>query len=266
MKKIKKTIKAIFLIIKNPWLLNKVLNTPSVWNEYVKTNYNFDNGLPVISFYELFDNPEETIFPYSFADGGSLPTDLFLLKSLARKFYNCKYFEIGTWRGESAVNVASVAKECYSLNLSENEMEKLSLKKEYIEQIGMYSKNIKNITHIKGNSLNFDFSSLNKKFDLIFIDGEHHYDYVLNDTKKVFANLLHQNSIVVWHDYAFTPEEVRNQVLAGILDGTPKEFHKFLYHVEGTKSAIFIREKIKAKKLKSMPAPEYTYEVKLKIK
>ena len=70
-----------------------------------------------------------------------------------------------------------------------------------------------------------DFEALNKKFDLIFIDGDHHYEMVRNDTAKVFQSLFHSGSTVVWHDYAFNPEKIRFEVLAGILDGCPTEFH-----------------------------------------
>lgn len=265
MKKIRKTFKAVFAILKNPWLLNKVLNTPELWDEYVKKNYKLDMGLPVIPFKYFFNNTVDSIFPYSFSDGGSLPTDILLLKSIAARYKDCRYFEIGTWRGESVANVAEVAKECFTLNLSPEEMKSMNLRNEYIEQTAMLSSSIENITHLSGNSLNFDFSSVNKNFDLVFIDGEHHYDYVLNDTKKVFANLIHENTIIVWHDYAFSPEEIRNQVLAGILDGTPVSLHKYLYHVQGTKSAVFIREEIESYPLQKLAKPEYLFEVKMKL-
>ena len=107
--RIKKVIKAAWLILRNPWLLNKILEHDSTWKKYVEDKYKMPAGLPLIFSEDLFDDFNITIEPFSFLDGGSLPTDLALLKKLASMTDHCKYFEIGTWRGESVANVARVA-------------------------------------------------------------------------------------------------------------------------------------------------------------
>jgi predicted O-methyltransferase YrrM len=191
----------------------------------------------------------ETLECFAFLDGGSLPTDIALLKSLSKQFERCKYFEIGTWRGESVVNVAENSEECYTLNLSKLEMLLIGLDGKYADLHGFFSKNKDNITHLTGNSLTFDFKGIGKKFDLIFIDGSHHFEFVKNDTEKIFKHLIHDNSIIVWHDYSYTPEKLRPEVLAAILDGTPSEYRKYLYHVSNTLCAIFTRNDFPAKKM-----------------
>ena len=140
-------------------------------------------------------------------------------------------------------NVADCATECYALDLSPEELRKRGLSEAHIELLGFFSKDRSNITHLHGDSTTFDFAGLHKKFDVIFIDGDHHYDFVLNDTKKVFQHLIHDQSVVVWHDYAYHPEKVRFEVLSAILDGTPVEFHQHLYQVSNTMSAIFHQRK-----------------------
>ena len=242
--KISKSFKAIIAIIRNPWLLNNVLEDNDLWKKYVIKGYKLGKGLPVIDFENIIKSKSEQINTFACLDGGSLVTDHILLKSLASQINNCSYFEIGTWRGESVKNVSEVAKECYTLNLPDDDIKKFGENNNYIESIGYFSKNIGNITHLKGNSLFYDFEKLNKKFDLIFIDGEHHYDFVKSDTKKVFAHLIHENSIIVWHDYGFSPEKVRFEVLAAILDGTPKEKHENLYFVSNTLCAIYSPKKL----------------------
>lgn len=202
--------------------------------------YGLDQGLPVINPEELFGDFSETIEPFAFLDGGSLPTDLALLKKLARRIPDCNYFEIGTWRGESVANVASVAEYCFTLNLSETEMKAMGFNQRYIDLHGFYSRNIQNITHLEGNTLSFDFQSLNRKFDLIFIDGDHHFNMVKNDTHKVFRHLTHDSSVVVWHDYARNPETIRYEVLAGILEGCPPTFHQHIFHIAHTLCAVYI--------------------------
>ncbi|HEX7869014.1 MAG TPA: hypothetical protein VF455_02785, partial [Chryseobacterium sp.] len=89
---------------------------------------------------------------------------------------------------------------------------------------------------------------------------------VKNDTAKVFESLVHQNSVVVWHDYAFNPEKVRYEVFKGILDGLPTEFHSNLYHVANTMCAVFTKENFKTKEFEELKSPEFLFEVNLKIK
>lgn len=261
MNKIVKSIKGILAIIKNPWLLNNVLNDDMVWNKYISKKYKIQNGLPELNLNQLSDGFSETLNCFAFLDGGSLPIDIGLLKLLSRRFPQCSYFEIGTWRGESVVNVAESAEECYTLNLSKEEMLSLGLGEKYADLHGFFSKGKKNITHLEGNSLNFDFKGLNKKFDLIFIDGNHHHDYVQNDSMKVFEHLIHENSIVVWHDYAYSPEQLRPEVFAGILDGVPQKYHENLYHVSNTMCAIFIRGKFETSEFVSPIRPKESFKV-----
>ncbi len=262
MSKLSKALKAIGLILKKPILLNTVLNTPDVWNEYVLKKYQKTTGLPVVKPEQLFDITEKTVSPYSFTEGGSLITDILLLKNAAASFNNCFFFEFGTWRGETSANIASVAKKCFTLNLSDEEMKALNLSQDYINQIGLFSEEKENIVHLKGNSLTFNYSELNTKFDLIFIDGNHHYDFVKSDTENTFKYLTHENSIVIWHDYAYNPEKVRFPVLAGILDGTPEEKHSNLYHVKGTMCAVYIPKKIKGEILIPQSVPDFIFEIK----
>ena len=239
MKRLTKTLKGLWEIAKNPWLLNKVLEQDDVWFKTLEKRYGLTNTFPVINCKQFFK--KDSLNTFGFLGGGSLPTDILLLKSLAASIENCSYFEIGTWRGESVINVADAAKECYTLNLSKQDILDLGLNEKYADLHAFFSKGKENITHLHGNSLNFDFTGLNKKFDLIFIDGDHHYEMVKNDTKRVFESLVHDNTIVVWHDYAHTPEQVIGEVMAGIYEGVPADQRKHLYHVSNTMCAIYIK-------------------------
>ncbi len=211
----------------------------SYYAKQIKSQYNIDK-LPTIDLLDLFPDLDETIESYSFLNGTSLITDLILLKSLAKKFDNCAYLEIGSWRGESLVNVASVSNDITSLTLSEKEMRSFNLGEDFIKVHGVFSNHLENLIKIEHDSHKFDFKSLNKKFDLVFVDGDHSYEGVLNDTKKVFQILKNDKSIIVWHDYGFNTEDVRHNTLKGILDGIPLEKHKNLYHVSNTMCAVYI--------------------------
>ena len=264
--KIRKALKATGLILKNPVLLNRVLSEPDIWQNYVRRNFSMEKGLPVIRLNQIYEKNSFDVGPITFLDGGSLPTDLALLKLLSTFYTDCKYFEIGTWRGESVANMARVASECYTLNMSADEMKKMGIRSKYIYLLGYFSKALDNVVHLSGNSMEFDFGGLDKKFDVIFIDGDHHYEQVRNDTEKVFKHLVHEDSVVVWHDYAHHPEMIRYEVMAGILDGTDSSKHKEIYHVAQTKCAVYLNREIQGKFLDPPEEPEEYYEIKLSRK
>jgi len=94
---------------------------------------------------------------------------------LAKDIPDCTYLEIGSWRGESLVNIAEVADECISVTLSKQEMKKNGFSQSVIDNLGFFITDRHNVKTVDGNSHTFDFKSLNKKFDLIFVDGDHSY-------------------------------------------------------------------------------------------
>lgn len=203
------------------------------------SQYNMEQ-LPSIDILDLFPNLEEEIDSYSFLSGTSLVTDLILLKSLAKRTKRCAYLEIGSFRGESLVNVSNVTEDCTSVTLSADEMRQLNFGEEFIKVHGTFSDHIDTIKRIEANSHTYDFNQLNKKFDLIFVDGDHSYEGVLNDTRKVFPLRKSNNSVIVWHDYGFHTENTRYTTLKAILDGVPKKKHNNLYHVSNTMCAVYI--------------------------
>src|SRR5690606_37465382 len=120
--KIKKVFSVIKAITKRPSLLNLIINDNDLWQRKVQKKYHLSQGLPQVLLDDLFPSFSEELHSFSFMGGGSLPTDIALLKSLCRQFNNAAYFEIGTWRGESVRNVAEIARECYTLNLSRQQI------------------------------------------------------------------------------------------------------------------------------------------------
>ena len=246
MNKIRKSFRALSMIIRKPYLLNLVLDENDNWLQYVRKNYPGIVTLPELTLTDLFGPLDETISPFSFLDGGSLPTDIALLKGLAKQVENCSYFEIGTWRGESVANISNVARECYTMDLPDVDKRLMGMTEVYISQHAVLSRHLSNVTHLKANSYNFDFASLGKKFDLVFIDGDHHHKGVLNDTQKSYQHLVHENSMIVWHDYAYNPEKVRYEVFAGILDGLPPTEHHKVFHISNTMCAVYFPNTIES--------------------
>lgn len=248
------------MIARKPYLLNLILDDNEAWRKRVQKDFSIER-LDEIRLSDLMVGKEVSVKPFAFMEGGSLPTDLALLKLLAAGFESCKYFEIGTWRGESVANVADVAGHCTTMNLPVERMKELGLPETYIQQYAMYSKNRINVTHLQEDSLKFDFESLGEKYDLIFIDGDHHYESVKKDTANVFKHLLHDKSIVVWHDYAWQPGEIRFETLAAILAGVPEKYRNKIYAVRNTICAVYIPYEIKSFAPSSVAIAEEAFEL-----
>jgi len=263
MSKIGKAIKALWWILRKPVLLNRVLTDEDTWRSYVKRRHQLSGGLPVVGMDQLIGTGPIKLGPMTYLDGGSLPTDMMLLAGLAEGIKECAYFEIGTWRGESVATVSARALSCHTLCLTDQEMQKMGMHPNTIESHSLFSKGLNNVTQLRGDSRSFDFGQLNRKFDLIFIDGDHHYDFILSDTENIFRHLVHENSIVVWHDYGFHPDQVRYEVMAAILDGVGPERAAKVYHVAFTKSAIFTGEKMLSKPADFPRVPEAYFQTEI---
>jgi predicted O-methyltransferase YrrM len=267
--KIIKAFKLGFLILKklinSPRAIELVLRDESEFEKILNKKYQI-NQLPVIPLEIFFENNEADISHYTFLDGSSMVTDLALLRSLAKSFMDCEYLEIGTWRGESIMNVAAVSKNCTSINLSPDEIIARGFPEKYARLHAFLIDNQSHIKQIHADSYTFDFSSLDKKFDLIFVDGDHSYQGVLNDTKKVFSLLKDENSVIIWHDYGYNPEKPRHSVLLAILEGIPSQEHQHLYHVSNTMCAIYSKRNLKAENLIFPMKPDKIFDINLKCK
>lgn len=212
----------------------------STMRELVRLKHGFGGGLPRLDLLDLFPAFNESVAPYAFLEGGSTTIDLALLKALARRYEHCRYFEIGSWRGESIANVASVASECISLSLSDDEMRQAGWTDRHVATARFFSRQLKNVVHIGHDSKTFDYTPYLGTCDLVFIDGDHSYDGVRSDTENAFRLLRNERSVIVWHDYMRTEEDVLWGVVAGLLDGAPERARRHLYHVSNTLCAAFI--------------------------
>lgn len=263
MSKLRKFVKAVSLLVKQPSLLNRVLDDNEVNKRQVVSAYQLEHGLPSIRLTDLVPDIDITVSPYAALDGGSTPIDIALLRGLANQTTGCSYFEIGTWRGESVANVAAVAATCYSLNLPDETMINMGMNKNYVGLHRFFSKNLPNVTHLFGNSHQFDFTPYNGKIDLVFVDGDHHYASVKNDTEKAFRLLKDENAVIVWHDYGNNPGDVRWDVLRGILDGTPEDKRKHLYRVSNTLCAIYTNKNTASRVVSDFEDPTHFFNIRI---
>lgn len=127
-------------------------------------------------------------------------TDMVYVCGMASAVNARRIFEFGTYRGQTTCGLASVCKDAqiYTLNLP------LDADPRYAPFIGMYiarSPDRDRITQIFCDSRAFDTTPYRESMDYIFIDGDHSYEGVKNDTEKALQ-LLRPGGVIVWHDYA----------------------------------------------------------------
>jgi predicted O-methyltransferase YrrM len=263
MNKISKLLKALSLILQKPYLLNNVLKDEIVFKA------DFQRAFPTTAFkqirlVDLMESDEVCITPYAFLSGSSLATDFALLQLLCRKYQVKDYLEIGTWRGESAANVAAYVDSVTTFNLGDAQLLSLGLEKNYVDSHRFFSKDIPNIQHVFGDSQTFDFDQLDKKFDLIFIDGDHSTEAVKRDTENMLSYLKNDQSIMVWHDAKVDTEYPRYEVIMGIYQALPLDMQQRVYLVENSLCAVYLPMDIDHESPVLNRLPRNSFELTLK--
>ncbi len=141
------------------------------------------------------------------------PYELVILLSIVKSVKAKKILEIGTWDGNTALNLAANIDpdgEIYTMDLPKDSDSSVSLnipsilnnttdrKKVGQQYLGTpFEKKINQVFH---DSATFDWTTLGIDFDLVFIDGCHAYNYVRSDTLNALR-VLKAGGTIVWHDY-----------------------------------------------------------------
>jgi len=224
------------------------------------------SGTDLFALFPQYDQNKEINLKSDFATGSSPINDYFFLCQIANALRIENYFEIGTWVGLSASNIAnniSTNANVYTLDIPYDHPElKIFEIPEYI--FGYHSKKMHNVHHLKGDSKTFDYSAFTGKMELIFVDGNHSMDYVINDTQKALTLLKNDKSIIVWHDY-LSAGEVNPYVLCGILKGLPVELHKHLFHLKQSNTALYSKSfNFKQTPTAKWEIPEKVFDIRIK--
>jgi len=262
MSKVFKFLKGLSLLVQKPYLINLILKEEGLLAAAFKKRFpNLE--LQEIDVFAWPETQQIQLNTMSFLSGSSLPTDFALLQVLCSKYQVENYFEIGTWRGESAANVAPFVKQVYTLNLSDAQLKVLGCEDAYIQAHRTFSKDLQNVDHLYGDSASFDLSPYEKQMDLIFIDGDHSLEAVRRDTQRMLQLRKDQKSILVWHDAKSDTEYPRYDVLQGIFEGLPQEMHANVYLVKHALCAVYLPDGHPSAKLSLHQRPNKVFAVTL---
>lgn len=154
-------------------------------------------------FTEIFPNSDRISIPIGAINeltGHPNKTDMLYVCGIAKLLGARQIFEFGTYLGRTTYHLTFAHDDAHvtTLNLPPGSDPR------YGKYLGVYFRGTdreQRITQIYCDSLKFDTAPYCGKFDLVFVDGDHSYDAVKNDTTKAFE-LLRPGGAIIWHDYA----------------------------------------------------------------
>jgi predicted O-methyltransferase YrrM len=195
-----------------------------LYNSYNVTSGAADNTpvdpfiIPKTDVFELFGNDSaayEGVYECGF--GHTTEFELKVISNLVKKWNPKRIFEIGTFQGRTTLNMAlntAQETEIITLDLPADELQSTKMdieegeiryvKKEVSGERFLGHPAAAKIRQVYGDSASFPFDEYSNSVDLAFIDGSHAYEYVLNDSEKIFS-VMRKGGLIIWHDYTNWP-------------------------------------------------------------
>lgn len=161
-------------------------------------------------------------------------------------------FEIGTFRGRTALNFAcnlASRGRVYTLDLPPDEpvtdlgdipdadAKIASLVQGCVGELFRGHGRAAQIHQLFGDSASFDFRPYYDSVDLVFVDGAHSYDYAARDTENAVKILKRSGGVIIWHDY-YNPGQYYG-VTRCVLEFA--EQHGDTFHIADTQLAIYVK-------------------------
>lgn len=152
---------------------------------------------------ELFGPAIEKIaIPFGAIDeetGKPNQAELLYVSVVAKHLQARNIFEFGTYMGRTTYHLTDASEEAFVTTL-DLPPEAGSRTTPYLGNCFKGTERERKIKQILCDSKTFDTTPFRKKMDFIFVDGDHSYEGVKNDTEKAFE-MLAPGGIIMWHDY-----------------------------------------------------------------
>lgn len=173
-------------------------------------------------------------------DPASLPTqmagephdkELMAMLYMARQRGVRSAFEIGTYRGRTALALSMLAERVYTLDLHTSDSQMVytldDRDADLVEKpgsAGVLVHGVPNVTQLWGNSRTFDFTPYYWQQDLVYVDASHDFDSTTNDLWHALQ-LIQGKGLIFVHDYAIWEKEVQMAVEAFWKNTGAQAFH-----------------------------------------
>lgn len=146
-------------------------------------------------------------------DGNISLYELNVISMIAKLYARKNVFEIGTFDGRTTLHLAlNSSTNCgiFTLDLPAKQLDEVkyplaTYEKVYVDKPVSGLRFLGNpvsskIKQLYGDSATFDFSPYYNLCDIVFVDGSHTYEYVLNDSVQAIKLLSKEGGIILWHD------------------------------------------------------------------
>jgi len=219
-------------------------------------------GLPRCVPLDAFLDPRGDVLPaFTFLDDTSTVVDLLLLRALVRRYGARTMFEIGTFRGESALAVASAGADVVTLSLADEALLERGAQRSWVDAHRTLSTGHPSITHAFGDSEVLETQQYREWADILFIDGDHSRHAVESDTRRFWSTRSRRVGAVVWHDAFSSPLVPRWEVLAGIAAGVPPSHRPQLVQVSNTLCLAWLADSDSLPTVEASYVPRVVYSV-----
>lgn len=166
---------------------------------------------------------------------------LWFLAALSKLLDAHSLFEIGTFTGVTALTLAANLPQLvvHTLDLPVGVATALEIERDDKKYVSSQPRRhafdgrpeaARIICH-EGDSAQFDPLSLGAKFDIVYVDGAHSYQYVNNDTRVAF-DLVADDGAIVWDDY--------QRCWPGVVRYLEERSDLSLYRVPGTRLVLWL--------------------------
>lgn len=164
-------------------------------------------AFPIVEPSLIVGDEEICLSELSPIDGNVSVLELVIIAKLVRKHRPRAMFEIGTFDGRTALNMALNSSEdarVYTLDLPEAQQASMGIVPSDVKYLNNGSSGVRclgssKVTRLYGDSATFDYSSYQGAIDMAFIDGAHSYEYVKSDTEAVLR-MMRPGGFILWHD------------------------------------------------------------------
>lgn len=206
--------RALTFLKSMPWHTNEVRSgLYRIYNDVTLAA----SPIPAVHIVDIVgDTFDISLSNWSYVEGNVAPDELMFLCALARKSDAKVVVEIGTFDGNTTLQLALNTRAdatIYTLDLpvgADSVPENAAGDAALIAATDRKSRRFvgtpfeQKIVQCYGNSMDYDFSTFTKAGSpqLIFIDAGHSYECVKNDTEKSLA-ILDKGGYIVWHDFGW---------------------------------------------------------------
>lgn len=159
------------------------------------------NRAASVALEDIIDRQRVRILHPTAQNGDVTTYELYVLNCLVKSIGPKNIFEIGTLHGRTTVNLLDSAEGLETLYT-------LDIMEELPSNRFAGHPRADHVKRIVCDSRDLDTTPYRRRMDFVFIDADHTYDAVVNDSKKAME-MLSNPGVLVWHDYTFVSDTKR---------------------------------------------------------